>query len=200
MSALDRLRAEAGTCTACELYRAATQTVFGQGPDDAEVMLVGEQPGDQEDRTGEPFIGPAGALLDRALGDAGFDRREVYVTNAVKHFKWEARGKRRIHKRPSRSEQVACRRWLDAELEVVRPGLVVCLGAVAASAVIGPHARVGELRGTIVPTTLDAIVTVTVHPSAVLRAGRDARRAAYEGLRDALAVSRSWVEAGAPPG
>ena len=190
---LDELRVEAASCTACDLYRNATQTVFGAGPEHADVMLVGEQPGDQEDRAGEPFVGPAGRLLDRALDEAGIDREQLYVTNAVKHFKWEARGKRRIHQRPNRSEQVACHRWLEAELAAVQPKLVVCLGAVAATSVIGPKAKVGELRGTVVPTPLDAIVTVTVHPSSVLRAPDDQRDAAYAGLRDDLARARSWL-------
>jgi DNA polymerase len=193
---LRTLRAEATSCTACELYQRATQVVFGDGPARAPAMLVGEQPGDQEDRKGKPFVGPAGRVLDDALADIGVDRASVYVTNAVKHFKWEARGKRRIHKRPDRAEQVACHPWLEAELEVVRPQLVVCLGAVAAVSLLGPAARVGTLRGRPVDAPFADHVAVTIHPSAVLReAEGQAREAAYAGLRDDLARAFSWLEA-----
>nr|WP_280406867.1 UdgX family uracil-DNA binding protein [Nocardia carnea] len=159
----------AAGCRGCDLYRNATQTVFGEGPADARVVMVGEQPGDQEDTSGLPFVGPAGRLLDRALGEAGFDRGEIYVTNAVKHFKFVERGKRRIHKQPSRTEVVACSAWLATELELVDPELVVCLGAVAAKAVLGPATTVGELRGRVVARGAYG-VTATVHPSSVLRA------------------------------
>ncbi|BDU06144.1 UdgX family uracil-DNA binding protein [Nocardia cyriacigeorgica] len=173
---LAQLREAAAGCRGCELYRDATQTVFGEGPPAARVVMVGEQPGDQEDRAGHPFVGPAGRLLDRALAEAGFDRDEVYVTNAVKHFKFVERGKRRIHKQPSRTEVVACSAWLSAELGVLAPDLVVCLGAVATKAVLGPSATVGEVRGVVLDRP-DYQVTATVHPSAVLRSTD--RKAAY---------------------
>jgi uracil-DNA glycosylase len=191
---IDQLRAEAAGCTACDLYEGATQTVFGEGPADADAMLVGEQPGDQEDKAGEPFVGPAGRVLDDALRDAGVDRRQVYVTNAVKHFKFEQRGKRRIHQRPNRTEQVACHRWIEAELAAVRPRLVVCLGAVAATSLLGPKATVGRLRGAPVESALAELVAVTVHPSSILRAPDEAaRRTAYEGFRDDLRTAFSWL-------
>ncbi|MBF6416409.1 UdgX family uracil-DNA binding protein [Nocardia cyriacigeorgica] len=173
---LEQLREAAVGCRGCELYRDATQTVFGEGPTAARVVMVGEQPGDQEDRAGRPFVGPAGKLLDRALGEAGFDRDEVYVTNAVKHFKFVERGKRRIHKQPSRTEVVACSAWLSAELDLIAPDLVVCLGSVAAKAVLGPSTTVGKLRGVVIDGP-GYQVTATVHPSAVLRSTD--RKAAY---------------------
>ncbi|WP_063059145.1 UdgX family uracil-DNA binding protein [Nocardia sienata] len=166
---LGRVRAAAADCRGCDLYRDATQTVFGAGPAHAPVVMVGEQPGDQEDLRGEPFVGPAGRLLDRALEEAGFQREEIYLTNAVKHFKFTERGKRRIHKQPSRTEVVACSAWLATELDLIAPDLVVCLGAVAAKAVLGPSATVGPLRGRTVERP-DFRVTGTVHPSSVLRA------------------------------
>lgn len=147
----------------------ATQTVFGEGPKGATLMLLGEQPGDQEDVAGKPFVGPAGRILDRALEEAGINRREVYVTNTVKHFKWEPRGKRRIHKKPNSREIAACRPWLEAELRVVRPGLLVCLGATAAQAVFGPKFRVTRDRGKVLASDLAARVVATVHPSSLLR-------------------------------
>ena len=157
-------------CTACDLYRDATQVVFGDGPAKADVVLVGEQPGDKEDLAGEPFVGPAGRILDQALERAGIDRRRVYVTNAVKHFKWEAKGKVRLHKTPNRGEQRACRPWLDAELAVVRPTVVVCLGATAAKALLGPDFKVSERRGErIEGTGIAPVVVTTVHPSSILR-------------------------------
>ncbi|MGW0246450.1 UdgX family uracil-DNA binding protein [Nocardia goodfellowii] len=171
------LREAACDCHGCDLYKNATQTVFGEGPQNASVVLIGEQPGDQEDRQGHPFVGPAGRLLDKALTEAGIDRTQVYLTNAVKHFKFEERGKRRIHKQPGRTEVVACSAWLNAELAVVRPELVVCLGAVAAKAVLGPSFKVSEQRGQVI-STHDYAVAATVHPSSVLRAPD--RELAYE--------------------
>ena len=166
------LREAARRCKACPLWKRATQTVFGEGPATAEIMLVGEQPGDQEDRSGHPFVGPAGKLLERALEQAGIDRSDVYVTNVVKHFKWEAasRGKRRIHKKPRHSEIEACRPWLDSELEAVKPRVLVCLGASAAQALLGKDFRVSQDRGKPVPSPLAAQVVATVHPSSILRA------------------------------
>jgi uracil-DNA glycosylase family protein len=168
-SSLTTLKNAAKTCTACHLFRHATQTVFGEGRKGAKLMLVGEQPGDQEDLAGKPFVGPAGKILDRALGEAGIDRREVYVTNTVKHFKWEPRGKRRIHKKPNSREIGACRPWLEAELRVVRPGMLVCLGATAAQTVLGPAFRVTRERGKVLESELASKVLATVHPSSLLR-------------------------------
>ncbi len=173
MGDLERTRAEAAGCRACPLWKTGTQTVFGEGPARARVMLVGEQPGDQEDKAGRPFVGPAGRLLDEALEAAGIDRSEAYVTNAVKHFKWEARGTRRIHAKPSWSEVGACRPWLDAELEIVRPQVLVCLGATAAQALLGRSFRVTKERGTWVESELAERVTATIHPSAILRQRTD---------------------------
>src|SRR5437868_11700783 len=166
---LDTLRTAAAGCQACDLYKTGTQTVFGEGSRQADVVLVGEQPGDQEDKQGRPFVGPAGRVLDEALQAAGIDRGSAYVTNAVKHFKWEARGKRRIHAKPSWSEVAACRPWLDAELEAVRPRVLVCLGATAAQALLGRDFRVTRQRGTWVESDLAEHVTATIHPSAILR-------------------------------
>ncbi|PXX57460.1 DNA polymerase [Nocardia tenerifensis] len=166
---LATLREASCGCRGCDLYRHATQTVFGEGPADATVVMVGEQPGDQEDQQGHPFVGPAGHLLDRALADAEIDRDTVYLTNAVKHFKFTERGKRRIHKAPGRTEIVACSAWMAAELAVVRPKLVVCLGAIAAQAVIDPAFKVSQQRGQVVSMP-DYRAIATVHPSAVLRA------------------------------
>lgn len=166
---LPKLREASAGCTACPLYRCGTQTVFGEGPRAAELMLVGEQPGDKEDLAGEPFVGPAGKLLDQALAEAGIDRRKVYVTNVVKHFKWEARGKRRIHKKPNLAEQRACRPWLDAELSVVKPKVVVCLGATAAQALLGKDFKVTLHRGEPVESPLAPLVMATMHPSSILR-------------------------------
>ena len=168
-SSLATLRKAAKTCTACHLYKHATQTVFGEGPNGATLMLLGEQPGDQEDLAGKPFVGPAGKILDRALEEAGIDRTQVYVTNTVKHFKWEPRGKRRIHKKPNSREIAACRPWLEAELRVVRPGLLVCMGATAAQAVFGPKFRVTRERGKVLESELASKVVATVHPSSLLR-------------------------------
>lgn len=168
-SSLTTLKSAAKTCAACHLYKHATQTVFGEGAKGAKLMLVGEQPGDQEDLTGKPFVGPAGKILDRALEEAGIDRREVYVTNTVKHFKWEPRGKRRIHKKPNSREIAACRPWLEAELRVVRPGMLVCLGATAAQAIFGPAFRVTRDRGKVMKSEVAPKVIATVHPSSLLR-------------------------------
>ncbi len=177
------LRAAAEVCRGCDLYKTATQVVFGAGPNKARVMFVGEQPGDQEDRQGAPFVGPAGAMLDKALEDAGIPRTDVYVTNAVKHFKWEPRGKRRIHKKPRMSEIKACRPWLEAELRAVKPQILVCLGATAAQSVIGPQFKLMQNRGKVVVSELAERVVATIHPSAVLRApDTEGRRAAYESL------------------
>ena len=167
---LEGVRQAARACTACDLYRDATQTVFGAGPARARVMLVGEQPGDQEDRAGEPFVGPAGQLLDRCLEQAGIDRSQAYVTNVVKHFKWEARGKRRIHKKPNLAEVTACRPWLDTELKLVKPEALVLLGATAAQAILGPKFRVTKQRGEFLESPLAPLVMATVHPSSLLRA------------------------------
>ena len=173
---LPRLRAAAAGCTGCDLYKRATQTVFGEGLVRARVMLVGEQPGNDEDLAGRPFVGPAGRILDRALADAGIDRSDTYVTNAVKHFKWEPRGKRRIHAKPSAAEIGACRPWLEAEIELVQPRVIVCLGATAAQALLGPRFRVTQERGRFVTSALAPYVLATVHPSAVLRAPDDETR------------------------
>jgi len=169
MTRLDDLRAEVRRCTRCELYEGATQAVFGDGLVKSEVMFVGEQPGDREDREGHPFVGPAGRMLDRALEAAGIDRRLAYVTNAVKHFRYEQRGKRRIHQRPGAEHIRACRPWLDAELEVVRPRVLVCLGAVAAQALLGSKVKVTKDRGKPLESDLAPFVLVTIHPSAILR-------------------------------
>jgi DNA polymerase len=164
------VREAARECKACDLYKRGTQTVFGEGPRRAKIMMVGEQPGDVEDIAGRPFVGPAGRLLDRALEDAGIDRSVVYVTNVVKHFKWEPRGKRRIHTRPNASEISACRPWLETEIALVRPRILVCLGATAAQALLGSAFKVSRQRGKFVPSSLAPIVTATVHPSSILRA------------------------------
>ncbi len=167
---LESLRSAAANCKGCDLYLKGTQTVFGEGPAPAAVMLVGEQPGDREDLAGRPFVGPAGRVLDEALAKAGLDRRDVYVTNVVKHFRWEPRGKRRIHKKPRTWEIQACRPWLDAELEVVRPEVLVCLGASAAQALLGRQFSVLRQRGEFVKSGLAPKVIATVHPSSILRA------------------------------
>jgi len=176
MTSLKALREEAAGCRACPLWQTGTQTVFGEGSARAEVLLVGEQPGDQEDRAGRPFVGPAGRVLDEALGLAGIDRSETYVTNAVKHFKWTARGKRRIHAKPVWSEIAACRPWLDGELAAVRPRVLVCLGATAAQSLLGRQFRVTKQRGAWVESELAEFVTATIHPSAILRMRTDDER------------------------
>jgi DNA polymerase len=191
---ISRLRADATTCTRCDLYRDATQTVFGEGPARPAVVLIGEQPGDKEDLEGHPFVGPAGRLLDRALEEAGIDRARVYVTNAVKHFKWKrGHGKVRLHQKPNREEVRACAVWWQGELAVLQPRLVVLLGATAAQAVLGPQVRVTRDRGEVLPPRDDLpyAVLVTVHPSAVLRTRPPERDAAYEELvRDLRVASR----------
>ena len=170
------LQKAAKECRACDLWQRGTQTVFGEGGPDAKVIFVGEQPGDKEDLEGKPFVGPAGGLLDKALVEAGIDRTKVYVTNAVKHFKWEPRGKRRIHKKPNSAEIAACRPWLDAEIAVLKPKVVVCLGATAAQALLGRDFRVTQHRGEFVESPLAPFVMATVHPSSILRAPDDETR------------------------
>ena len=168
-SSIRELRAAAAICKGCELWRNATQTVFGDGSERAKMMLIGQQPGDQEDLKGIPFSGPAGQLLDRGLVDAGIDREEVYVTNAVKHFKWLPRGKRRLHQKPNGREITACRPWLIAELEAIQPRVLVCLGATAARAVLGKITKISEHRGELLESELRSRIVVTVHPSSILR-------------------------------
>jgi uracil-DNA glycosylase family protein len=180
---LEQLRKEAAGCRACHLWENATQTVFGEGPADAELMMVGEVPGDREDIEGHPFVGPAGRLLDQSLERVGIRREDVYLTNVVKHFKWTPRGKRRIHQKPNAEETAACRPWLDAELRAVGPRVLVCLGATAAQALLGRSFRVTRERGEFVESQLAPLVTATVHPSSILRAdGEDAREAALNGF------------------
>jgi uracil-DNA glycosylase len=170
------VRAASKDCTACDLYKRGTQTVFGEGAADAKLMLVGEQPGDAEDLSGHPFVGPAGKLLDRALAEAGIDRAQVYVTNVVKHFKWEPRGKRRIHKKPNAGEITACRPWLDVEIALVKPHAIVCLGATAAHTLLGKAFKVTVHRGEFIKSSLAPLVLATVHPSSLLRAPDEATR------------------------
>ena len=188
---LPKLKEAAAGCTACPLHETGTQTVFGEGSSKAEVVFVGEQPGDQEDLQGKPFVGPAGKLLDKALDDSGIDRSQVYVTNVVKHFKWQARGKRRIHQKPNWSEIAACRPWLEAELDVVEPRVLVCLGATAAQALLGRDFRVSRQRGEPVESDLAEHVVATVHPSSILRADEDTRELEYrEFVRDLETVAK----------
>jgi DNA polymerase len=175
---LPRLREAAAGCKACDLWKRGTQTVFGEGARNAPVMFVGEQPGNDEDLAGHPFVGPAGKLLDRALEEAGIDRGQAYVTNVVKHFKWEPRGKRRIHAKPDVVEITACLPWLQAEIDVVKPRALVCLGSTAAQALIGRKFKVTQQRGEFVPSPLAPLVTATVHPSSILRAPDDETRRA----------------------
>ena len=179
MRRLDALRAEAGDCKACDLWKTGTQVVFGEGPAGANAMFVGEQPGDQEDKAGRPFVGPAGKLFDKALADAGIEREQVYVTNVVKHFKWVGRGKRRIHQKPNWSEVDACRPWLDGELAAVEPRVLVCLGATAAQALLGRQFRVTRERGKPVESDLAEHVLATIHPSAILRGDPESREQEY---------------------
>ncbi|MDX6288428.1 MAG: uracil-DNA glycosylase [Blastocatellia bacterium] len=167
---LKAFRDAAADCKACDLWKRGTQTVFGEGTRRAEVFFVGEQPGNEEDLTGHPFVGPAGRLLNEALADAGIDRAQTYVTNVVKHFKWEPRGKRRIHKKPNSSEITACRPWLEAEIALIKPKVIVCLGATAAQALLGPKFLVSKQRGQFIESTLAPYIMATVHPSSILRA------------------------------
>jgi len=167
---LASLRRAAAGCRACPLWKRGTQTVFGEGPTRAKFFLIGEQPGDREDIEGHPFVGPAGRLLDACLAAAGIDRQEVYVTNVVKHFKWEPRGKKRIHQKPNSTEIAACRPWLEAEIAVVKPKALICLGATAAQAIFGPSFRVTKSRGRLFPSPLAPLAAATIHPSAILRA------------------------------
>lgn len=173
---LEGLRQEAKDCKACDLWRTGTQTVFGAGATRSKIMFVGEQPGNQEDWEGKPFVGPAGKLLDSALEEAGIDRSKTYVTNAVKHFKWERRGKRRIHKKPNAVETAACRPWLDAEIAALKPQVIVCLGATAAQALLGRGFRVTQRRGELLKSSLAPFILATVHPSSILRAPDDETR------------------------
>jgi uracil-DNA glycosylase family protein len=188
---LPKLREAATLCHGCDLWRAATQTVFGAGTRNAEVMFVGEQPGDQEDQEGRPFVGPAGRMLDKALAEVGIDRARVYVTNAVKHFKWQPRGKRRIHQKPNWTEMTACRPWLDAELAAVEPRVLVCLGATAAQSLLGRQFRVTKQRGEPVDSPLAEVVLATIHPSAILRA--EDREAEYAGFVADLRTVASYL-------
>ncbi len=184
---LPALKEAAADCKACDLWKLGTQTVFGEGRRRAPVMFVGEQPGNEEDLTGKPFVGPAGRLLDQALEEAGIDRLQTYVTNVVKHFKWEPRGKRRIHKKPNAVEIAACRPWLEAEIAVVKPKVIVALGATAAQALLGPQFRVTKQRGEFIESTLAPYVMATVHPSSILRAPDDeTRRLEYRRFVDDL--------------
>jgi uracil-DNA glycosylase family protein len=185
---LPSLRKAASGCCGCHLWQVGTQTVFGEGAADAEVMFVGEQPGDYEDRSGRPFVGPAGKLLNEALVHAGIDRDTTYVTNVVKHFKWQARGKRRIHQKPNSAETAACRPWLEAELEVVAPRVLVLLGATAAQALLGRDFRVTKNRGQVVESELAEFVTATIHPSAILRGEPEEREAEFRAFVDDLRV------------
>jgi len=195
---LPAVREQAAHCRACPLWKDATQTVFGMGSQRARVLLVGEQPGDQEDRAGEPFVGPAGKLLDRALTDAAVDRKATYVTNAVKHFKFELRGKRRIHKKPNELEISACHQWLERELALIRPALIVALGATAARAIFGRTTAIEKNRGHVITAeqaslSHDADVLVTVHPSFLLRVPDEDRAAAYERFVADLKLIRPYV-------
>jgi len=185
---VDRLRASAAGCRQCDLYKRATQTVFGEGPPHARLVMIGEQPGDHEDKEGHPFVGPAGHLLDRALDEAGIDRTEVYLTNAVKHFKWKPSGKVRVHQRPNAAVIAACRNWWESEIEAIKPEVLCCLGAIAAQAVLGRSFRVTKSRGQFfsLPSGIEAIATI--HPSAVLRS--DDRAAALAGLVHDLEIVR----------
>ena len=185
---LPALREASAGCRGCHLWQVGTQTVFGEGAREAEALFVGEQPGDQEDRTGKPFVGPAGRLFDEALDAAGIDRTSVYVTNAVKHFKWTARGKRRIHQKPNASEVAACRPWLDAELQVIKPRVLVLLGATAAQALLGRQFRVTQHRGELLESDLAEAVTATVHPSSILRGEPAEREANFGAFVDDLKV------------
>ncbi len=189
-SSLKEVREAASRCTACHLYKRATQTVFGEGPKRAPIMLVGEQPGDYEDVAGKPFVGPADKIMDRALEEAGIDRKEVYVTNAVKHFKWEPRRKRRIHQKPNSREIAACRPWFEAELRLVKPKLLLCLGSTAGQAIFGPSFRVTRERGKVLSSKIAPKVVATVHPSSLLRQpDEESRRREYKNFVADLRVA-----------
>ncbi len=191
---LHELRTEAAHCRACSLWKNATQTVFGEGPADAEIMFVGEQPGDKEDLAGKPFVGPAGQVLDRALKEAGIERKTTYVTNAVKHFKFVPRGKARIHQKPMTLEIRACRQWYEAELDVIKPSLVVALGATATQSVLGKITAIGKVRGKILDTADGVKVLVTVHPSYLLRLpDTDAKEREYERFVDDLKIAAATL-------
>ncbi|HEU0140287.1 MAG TPA: UdgX family uracil-DNA binding protein [Bryobacteraceae bacterium] len=194
---IGKLREAAAGCQACDLYKRGTQTVFGAGTPQAKVMLVGEQPGNDEDLKGLPFVGPAGKLLDKALASAGIDPKQTYVTNVVKHFKWEPRGKRRIHSKPNQAEISACRPWLDAEIQMVQPKVIVCLGATAAQALLGRQFRVTQNRGQFVESPLAPFMLATVHPSSILRApDEETRRAEMERFIADLSVAASVLSVG----
>jgi uracil-DNA glycosylase len=196
---LESLRAAASGCRACDLWARATQTVFGEGPEQADLFLIGEQPGDKEDQAGRPFVGPAGRVLDEALAEAGLDRLRVFLTNVVKHFAWVPKGKRRIHRKPNLSEISACRPWLDAELEVVRPQVIVCLGATAAQALLGRSFRVTADRGKVLSWEGRQLVA-TVHPSSILRVqDPDARQRQFEAFVRDLKVAASLLQDVAAP-
>jgi uracil-DNA glycosylase len=193
-ASLEEVERLASHCRACTLYQRATQTVFGEGPRGAAVMLVGEQPGDREDLLGRPFVGPAGKLLDKALGEAGITRAETYVTNAVKHFKWAAQGKRRIHEKPTGRERQACYPWLEAEIELVSPTVLVCLGATAAQSLLGSGFRLTQHRGELLRGHSKAMLMATVHPSALLRIeDRSERHEAYRGFVRDLQRAASYA-------
>src|SRR2546421_6687597 len=192
-SSLAGLRDAARECKACHLYKRAKQTVFGEGPKDSAIMLVGEQPGDYEDQEGKPFVGPAGKIMDRALEEAGIDRKEVYVTNAVKHFKWEPRGKRRIHQKPNSREVAACRPWLEVEVRLVRPKLLVVLGSTAGQAIFGPSFRVTRERGKVLSSKFAPKVLATVHPSSLLRQPDEESR--YREFKNFVSDLRAAVKA-----
>jgi uracil-DNA glycosylase family protein len=188
MTTIERLRASAARCMQCDLYERATQTVFGEGPEDSRLVMIGEQPGDHEDKEGHPFVGPAGHLLDRALEAAGIDRAQVYLTNAVKHFKWRPSGKVRVHQRPNAAEIAACRNWWESEIEAIRPEILCCLGAIAAQAVLGRSFRVTKSRGEFFTLESGIEAIATIHPSAVLRA--DDRDTAFAGFVHDLEIVR----------
>jgi uracil-DNA glycosylase len=191
---LDALKEAAAGCRACDLWEKGTQTVFGEGPPQARVVMVGEQPGDQEDRVGKPFVGPAGQILDEALKAAEIDRSLVYVTNVVKHFKWEPRGKRRLHLRPDREEVAACLPWFEAEIAAVQPRVIVCLGATAAQALLGSGFRVTRERGQLLASTLGPPIMATVHPSSILRAADEpSRRLAMDHFIADLRLIREYL-------
>ena len=193
---LDRLGDEVRSCRACELWEGATQAVFGEGARDAEVMFVGEQPGDREDIEGHPFVGPAGRVLDSGLDQAGIPRDDVYITNVVKHFRYTLRGKRRIHQKPDRAQVTACVPWLEAELRLVAPEALVCLGATAAQALLGSHIRIGRDRGRPLDSGLSELVTITAHPSSILRARDDAEREqAMDAFVSDLKGVATWLRA-----